>query len=181
MRVRVADIREEGLALAFTEKAEDFPVLKALMERGECVFTLPVNVRLRLVPMGGLVEVAGHVATQVEMACGRCLKPSSIPVASAFELAYARELPEIEDESDEGYELTAEDLGLVLYTGEEIDFADVVQEQVVLALPCHPLCDKECRGLCPRCGADLNEAKCHCEPQNFNIKFAALKNLKLDE
>jgi len=38
-----------------------------------------------------------------------------------------------------------------------------------------------CRGLCSRCGADLNAGDCDCRQEVFNIKFAALKNVKLDK
>lgn len=57
---------------------------------------------------------------------------------------------------------------------------DVVREQVLLELPLRPLCKEECRGLCPRCGDDLNAGPCHCggDPGPGDLRFAALADLK---
>jgi uncharacterized protein len=129
-----------------------------------------------------MVEVSGQVVTRAEMACSRCLNPAEVLVDSTFDLTYTRELPELGDEGgDEGIEITAEDMGLILFDGEEIDLREAVQEQVILALPIHPLCSRSCRGLCAQCGVDLNEQECSCGPQDYNIKFSALKNFKTDK
>jgi uncharacterized protein len=53
-------------------------------------------------------------------------------------------------------------LALSYYEGEEIDLTPLVHEQIILALPTRPLCGEACRGLCPRCGANLNAAPCGC-------------------
>lgn len=182
MRLSVHDIRDAGLALEFVEPAASFPVLAGLQERRECHFPDPVRVALRIQPAGGLFEVSGRILTRVEVPCSRCLKPTLVPLDASFDLAYVRELPEIEGEEDEdGREISAEEMGLVLLQGDEIDLREVVQEQVVLAMPFHPLCASACRGLCPECGADLNDENCRCAPTNFSLKFAALKDLKLDK
>ena len=182
MQIRIADIKDEGLSLDLLEEIADFPVLQELQKKGEVRFSQPLEVHLRAVLIGGMVEVDGRVQTLVEMSCSRCLKPAPVSIGSAFEVTYTRELPEIHEEDGAGeVEVSAEEMGLILFSGDEIDLRETVQEQVVLALPFHPLCDSNCRGLCPNCGADLNETTCECGSQNFNIKFAALKNLKIDK
>jgi hypothetical protein len=45
-----------------------------------------------------------------------------------------------------------------------VDLTGDLREAILLALPSHPLCRAECRGLCPRCGADLNRGPCGCPP-----------------
>ena len=55
-----------------------------------------------------------------------------------------------------------DDLGLGFYEGDEIDLTPLVHEQTMLALPTRPLCGEECRGLCPRCGVNLNAGPCAC-------------------
>ena len=182
MRLSVHDIRDEGLALEFVEPAANFPVLAELQERRECRFPEPLRVTLRIQPASGMFEVFGRIETCVETPCSRCLKPTLVVLDTSFELTYVRELPEIEGEEDEdGREISAEEMGLVLLQGDEIDLREVVQEQVVLAMPFHPLCAPSCRGLCPQCGADLNNEKCRCAPTDFSLKFAALKDLKIDK
>ncbi len=181
MRIRIADIRDEGLFLDLIEEIEDFPVLREMQEEGELVFSQPLSVHLRAVLVSGMVEVSGQVSTRAEMACSRCLNPAAVSVDSSFDLTYTRELPELEDDGgEEGIEVTAEDMGLILFDGEEIELREAIQEQVILALPVYPLCGRNCRGLCAQCGADLNEEQCSCGPQDYNIKFSALKNFKID-
>ena len=57
---------------------------------------------------------------------------------------------------------------------------DIVREQVLLELPLRPLCKEECRGLCSRCGDDLNVGPCQCggDPGPGDLRFAVLADLK---
>ena len=66
------------------------------------------------------------------------------------------------------------------FQGEEIDFREAVQEQVKLALPMQPLCSETCSGLCPGCGADLNQGDCSCAKGPRDPRFAVLERLKKD-
>ncbi len=182
MLLRMDDIREEGLALTLDEAVEKLPQLIQISGAGECVFTAPLHVSLRAMRVGEMVEVEGSVATVVRLVCSRCLQEFETPLESRFALTFAREVPRVtEEEGDEEVELEAEDLGLVIFSGDEIDLSDSIQEQVIMALPMRPLCREECRGLCPQCGADLNQATCGCAPPVSLGKFAALKDFKVDK
>jgi uncharacterized protein len=55
-----------------------------------------------------------------------------------------------------------------------------VREQVLLQVPQFTLCREECRGLCPTCGADLNEGACECVPEQGASPWDALKDVKFD-
>ena len=63
-----------------------------------------------------------------------------------------------------------------------IDLVPLVEQALLLELPLVPLCDDDCRGLCPRCGANLNEGPCQCDdgPVGEDNPFAALKDFKFD-
>ena len=69
-----------------------------------------------------------------------------------------------------------------------IDLSDAIADAVVMDTPFVVLCRPDCAGLCPTCGANLNEGSCSCADQREGDyvasdanPFAALKNLKLDE
>ena len=47
----------------------------------------------------------------------------------------------------------------------------------MLALPTRPLCGEECRGLCPRCGANLNAGPCGCPASVTGGRLAVLQTL----
>jgi uncharacterized protein len=78
-------------------------------------------------------------------------------------------------------ELKVEEIGLMYFKGEEINLHQGIQEQVVMAFPLQPLCDENCKGLCPQCGSDLNRGDCACARGSGSNPFAALKNLKLEK
>ena len=72
-------------------------------------------------------------------------------------------------------------MGIVFFQGKKIHLKDTIQEQVIMEFPLRALCKQDCRGLCPRCGADLNEDLCDCERRSSPGKFDVLKNLKLEK
>jgi uncharacterized protein len=182
LRIRIDTIKEEGQDLEFSEPAEQFPILKEMVETGACRFPAPIDVAVRLFRVGEMVEAAGTIHTQLGLECSRCLREFTAPLQASFEVTFSHELPPVADEeSGEEVELSAEEMGLLTFHGEELDLLETVQEQVVIALPLRPLCDEACKGLCPHCGADLNAGDCGCSPQSFNSKFAALKNFKVEK
>jgi uncharacterized protein len=130
-----------------------------------------------------MVEIEGSISTAVRLSCGRCLQSFETPVESSFALTYKQKEPDTDESgsSQEELELTAEDMGLIYYQGEEINLQNEIQEQVVMAFPLRTLCKQDCKGLCPQCGADLNNEVCDCDRSPPAGKFAALKNLKLEK
>src|SRR5712671_5730555 len=66
------------------------------------------------------------------------------------------------------------------YVGEGLFLADVIKEQVLLALPLKVICQSDCRGLCPNCGANLNHEECRCETHATDPRMAPLARLKQD-
>ncbi|UCF90080.1 MAG: DUF177 domain-containing protein [Desulfobacterales bacterium] len=180
MRIHFDQLKESGLSLEFEEQPEFFPVLKEMIESGECVFLAPIKTRLQAVRIAELVEVEGSVETTVRLTCSRCLKRFKTPLHSQFALTYTKAPPAVPQAADgQEIELSAADMGMVHFKGEVINLQDSLQEQLVLAFPLRPLCRETCKGLCPRCGADLNTSPCNCAPPPFNSRFAALKDLKL--
>jgi uncharacterized protein len=76
------------------------------------------------------------------------------------------------------YQCSDKDLETLYLTEASVESKDIVSEQLLLALPAHRLCKTGCKGLCKRCGVDLNNEKCQCEENNTNSPFAILKTLQ---
>ncbi|MBW1695934.1 MAG: DUF177 domain-containing protein [Deltaproteobacteria bacterium] len=181
MLIKIKNITAEGLTVHFEESAKGFPVLLEMAESGECDFFSPVKTRAILHKAGELIEVEGIVETEVRLTCSRCLKKFRAPLTDRFSFTYTRKLPDsLEKPNTTEIELRAEDMGLILFEGDTIDFREAIQQQVVMMFPQRPLCNDLCKGLCPQCGADLNEGNCGCRRSTFNSKFAALKDLKIE-
>jgi DUF177 domain-containing protein len=121
------------------------------------------------------VLIAGTVSGHVQVDCDRCLKKVELPVSAAFDVEFA---PQPEGLTG-GHELQNEDLNISFYRGDAIDLDQLTGEQVLLAVPVRVLCNENCRGLCPRCGADKNLVQdCGCERDEIDPRWAALKDLK---
>ena len=80
--------------------------------------------------------------------------------------------------SEKEAEVRNDDLNVSIYDGEKIDLTDLVREQILLDLPTQILCREDCKGLCQKCGANLNEVNCNCAENETDPRWSALKNLK---
>jgi uncharacterized protein len=120
------------------------------------------------------MRLQGHVHADIAPACARCLEPIAMGVERDFDLLYQPEA--LLGESAE-VEIHAADTELGFFAGAGVDLEEVAREQVLLALPMQPLCRPDCRGLCPRCGANLNAGACACPPP-ADDRWSALKSLR---
>jgi uncharacterized protein len=122
------------------------------------------------------ILVRGNLAGQIKLACSRCLEAFTAPAAIEFDLL---QVPAPTGVRAQDVELSEDDLDLDYYTGENVDLESLLREQIILMMPLKPLCDEACKGLCPRCGANLNLEACACQPDNVNSPFAKLAKLKI--
>lgn len=181
MRIRISDMPAAGISLADTLEAAELPQLTALAREGACRLAAPIDVTLYIAPVAGMFRVEGKLRTEAGLTCSRCLADFETALTSHFHVTYTREVPGGEEAPSEARELSAEEMGLMPFDGEEIDFRDMLQEQIILAIPMQPLCRADCQGLCSRCGTDLNRETCNCREETVDPRLAALKNLKLPE
>lgn len=107
------------------------------------------------------------------LSCVRCLEDSKQSVEEEVALVVLRG----QVEEPEELELEEEDLNVVRVEGDELDTEPLVVEQVQLQVPMKPLCDPECEGLCPRCGAPRSEG-CECETATTDPRWAALEQYR---
>ncbi len=179
MIINLEEILEDGLSLNLVEKPEAFPTLVEMNETGEFNFNEPITINLEIEKIKDLIEVKGKFTTKVGFTCSRCLNEFEAKMKSEFALTYTNNLPEYADDfSEEGRELLSEEMGLVLFKGNKINLRDAIQEQIVITVPLQTLCNETCKGLCTKCGKDLNEGVCSCENENIDVRLAVLKNFK---
>lgn len=108
---------------------------------------------------------SGRMTGEVELECRRCLTPTRARVDEELHLLFADAADEESDDSD---------VYMLEPRATTVDLRPALREQWLLAVPGFALCREDCRGLCPRCGADLNLGPCDCEP-NIDPRWAALK------
>lgn len=122
------------------------------------------------------VRLLGEIRTDVEILCDRCLAPTLMPLDVEFDTGFLPQ--EVEAVKTENVELLAEDLVIATYEDGAVDLDALVREQILLALPSRHLCSETCKGLCQKCGANLNAGQCSCEQGETDPRWSALAGLK---
>jgi uncharacterized protein len=131
-------------------------------------FASPVRVVGRLQETGeGRFYWQGSLRTVVAGECRRCLAPVTMPVTAEFGALFSQGA-DAEDDPD-CYAVSPD--------ASVIDLTPAVREELVLAAPAFLECREDCKGLCPRCGRDLNLGPCDCPPVT-DPRWAALEGLK---
>ena len=123
------------------------------------------------------IRVSGTLRTRLELPCARCLETVLEEVSRDFDLYYR---PMASIAKEEEVHLKADDTEIGFYQGEGLFLADILAEQVLLALPMKAICRSDCRGLCSHCGANLNSEECRCETRAADPRLAPLARLKQD-
>lgn len=132
----------------------------------------PLDVHLDVQQAGHDVVVRGALEGEVAMECRRCLKDLRVEVDEEVTALFRAGIDPLEAEEEEVYALPPR--------SRELDLSGLVREQLLLAVSPYAICSEACRGLCPRCGANLNEGACGCEETESDDRWAALRRLKLD-
>ena len=133
------------------------------------------HVFIKISRLGKMVFAEGSVKISATLTCSRCLNDFSYPLDLTFSEEYT---PDGVTDEEKEYELTEDELNLDFFSNEEIDIAELITEQILLAVPMKPLCDSKCPGLCPVCGKDLKESACNCKIDKVDPRLAPLEQLK---
>jgi uncharacterized protein len=138
---------------------------------------VPLEVTATAELLEGQIRIEGNLETKIDLVCARCLEPVSEEVHRDFDLMYA---PLPKDAKPKEDRLLDDDTEIGFFEGEGLFLADVLKEQVLLALPLKVICRSDCRGLCANCGANLNHEECRCETHATDPRLAPLARLKQD-
>ena len=109
-----------------------------------------------------------------ELLCARCLEPVEQDLRGEFDLIFRPE----DVDADSGERAITEEETEIGYSDKSwLLLEDVVREQVLLSLPSRTLCKMDCKGLCQRCGQNLNAADCACGDAATDPRWNALAGL----
>ena len=123
----------------------------------------PVDVDVDLESVCDGILATGSVTARWRSECRRCLADVADRAHGDFQ-----ELFEPHAREGETYPLHHD----------HVDLEPLARETLLLELPLAPLCRQECRGLCPTCGADLNQGACRCAPPSRDPRWEALDVLR---
>jgi uncharacterized protein len=146
---------------------------------GEGVLSVaPVELSGRVEKAGRGYLLEGRSAGRARLRCSRCLSEFEFEFAEQIELHL---LPVTAAPQDDETRLGRNDLEVRFFEEPSVDLAELAAEQFALAVPMKPLCAEECRGICARCGANLNLGACPCPPQSNDDRFEPLAGWRPNE
>ena len=118
--------------------------------------------RVNLLRTNKSVWVSAALDSAIDSECGRCLTLYSHPIHLDIEEEFVPTLNPLTGSKVPPPDNEVKDY-CVIDENHILDLTDTVREYTIMALPMKPLCDHQCAGLCPTCGADLNLTDCSCE------------------
>jgi len=137
-----------------------------------------VAIDLSLTKSGDEIFAAGMAAGTIRLQCSRCLAEFDHRVEAAVEAPFFPKSHDITSGGGDGEEPEDDEGDVNLYEGETLDVFPVLYDLLFLALPLKPLCREDCKGLCPKCGADLNVTTCGCPAEKRDFRLTELEKLK---
>ena len=136
----------------------------------ELRFSAPLSVsgQIRWIPSGEVyarLRLLGVLAQE----CRRCLEPVSVRVEEELNLVFSP-MAESEESEEDGVWPLPDGLG-------ELDLREAIRGEMILSQSPLALCKPDCKGLCPRCGVNLNEDRCECSNEELDPRWDALRAL----
>jgi uncharacterized protein len=159
--INLAQLMREGGSVGARDEIQDYIALhnERIPLQGKALWQVTVT---RIEGERGLeLWLSGEIAGNAIMECRRCLAPSPTPVRAHFQylLRYQSGLPHPEFIEENNAEV-------LLFGHPDLDLEPLLSEAFALELPYTTLCKGDCKGLCPVCGANLNEVQCGHLPQD---------------
>lgn len=133
----------------------------------DVVFPKPIYVTGEVTDTAGCIELALHATLDYETECARCLSPVTGSFATDFGRTVSTDGTGYDEDNDDY--VTAENSAV------NIDIPLI--EQILLEFPTKFLCKDDCKGLCPKCGKNLNTGSCSCVTKEIDPRLAPLAKL----
>ncbi len=124
--------------------------------------TLKINGQLK--NNAGYMRLSLVSSLEYDTVCARCLKDIHNTLDVKFEKTVCAE-GDIQDRENDDYVEICDSM---------LDIDQVLIEYVILEFPMRNLCESDCKGLCPKCGTDLNNSKCNCITKEIDPRLAVL-------
>lgn len=139
----------------------------------------PIKTHITLLRLKeGISVKMENLETSADINCVKCLKKFS----SKIKIPYAERIYYMEKPVSYDPEADQPEIFMVDLKQNKIDLTEMMRQEILLHFPTYRVCSKSCKGLCHKCGTDLNKKKCKCkrekpDPEGTYKPFKNLKNL----
>ncbi len=171
--IDLRSIPETGQAYDLRIGVDDWKPVES--EDGILALNEPLRIHMEVRRAGNRFSLSCRLKGCVLLRCDRCLGEFPQEIDSEFQTVLS--LPREENPPAER-ELEENDLEVQEGSDEEVDVLQWIREQLLLDLPMKHLCRGDCKGLCVRCGKDLNQGPCACVSDEGHPGFQTLNTLK---
>ncbi len=134
-------------------------------DHGELSFNRPLRLKASLANEGGTLRLTGLLEGTAGIACGRCLDLFELPVKAEMDEVYYNEAQQDLVPGEEW----------VPFRGDRLDITPELVKAILSNLPMKMLCREGCRGLCPKCGNNLNRTGCGCPTEEIDPRLEVLR------
>ena len=168
MQIHLSDITDsEGKIIQFSSEVE---LDKISFQMGEFPILDRSPVELRIANTGNKVlELTGKGSLTVGIPCDRCLEQVSVTIPYDID----RKLDMKQTDKERVENLDENDY----LTGMDLDVDRLVYLEVLMSWPLKVLCKEDCKGICSRCGKNLNEGPCGCAEEPKDPRMAAISDI----
>lgn len=142
----------------------------------ELKFLTPINVKGAIYSLDNNIFLTCNIETKIETTCSRCLNKITYEYNTSINTELVQENDVDDDETDDD---------ILIYKEDVIDLGKIIEENIITNIPMKILCNEDCKGLCLKCGKDLNSNTCNCkiyddeedEEEKLDPRFLKLKQL----
>ena len=125
----------------------------------------PVKVTGHVKVISGIIDLNVVAKTKIATSCNRCLEN------------YERDI-NVEINEKLSKNVSDDDLDTIQLTeSDTVDLTDIITKGIISSLSIQNLCDENCKGLCQKCGTNLNQMTCDCDKDQVDIRLEALKDI----
>ena len=131
----------------------------------EFPFQQPVRLEGEVSDDAGAITLSATIYAHVTTRCARCGKPVEYDKETDVEFLLVKELENDDEDRDDLY----------LVESDAVELDDILIPELILDMEMSVLCDEDCKGLCPKCGQDLNRGQCGCVTKEIDPRLAVLQ------
>lgn len=131
-------------------------------------FEKPLHIKGTIVNNTKSLELNAEVEGEMGVCCARCREPLTVRVEFGVKEVIMQNAEGIDDED------------VIVIDGEKIDIAEVVLNNFLMNVSGKYLCHDDCKGLCPKCGINLNKGECNCSDDDIDPRWAKLAEIMKD-
>ncbi|RKY62101.1 MAG: hypothetical protein DRP96_01135 [Candidatus Neomarinimicrobiota bacterium] len=162
MKLRINSLKEGSQTIEMTLTKSDLAI-------SDKIFIKPILATLNIYKSPYQITIKAQLKTEVDLQCDRCLKTFQRSLDTSFQT--------ILNPRGSGRDTSDENIIPIGMHTNEVDLSPFAHDALLTELPMKNLCSETCKGICPKCGADLNNGLCTCQTSEKDERWTPLKNL----